>query len=129
MADYKEMLNNPISLSVLDIRTINRYHLHPQNKRMCSECFQIYSGIRENFHIKKYTNSGISWNVKCSDCFNAINRQRTSEYRKSYSNFIKLRLSSYKNRANEVGVQFNLDSEYLINLFENQMRKVLLHWF
>tara|TARA_R100000458_G_scaffold59953_1_gene73272 strand:+ start:19557 stop:20051 length:495 start_codon:yes stop_codon:yes gene_type:complete len=87
---------------------------------MCSSCGVIFKGISDNFHIKKKTKSGISWNVNCKNCANKINRVRTAKNRKNPKLFIKSKLTSYKYRAQECGVPFDLDSDYLIELFESQ---------
>lgn len=121
---YELMLQNTSELSCLDLRSINRYHLHPQNKRICSQCKVIFTGFRENFHIQKYTkpndSSAISWNSICKTCFNSTNRERTAKYREDYSKFIKMRFTAYLYRAKEKNVAFDLDAEYLVSLFKAQ---------
>lgn len=107
----------------LQSESYNRYYLHPKDQRVCSECRNIFDGVSENFHIKKYTKSGISWNVKCKECANSGNRKRVSEYRKDFEKFIKHRFASYRCRAKEIGVEFDLDAEYLTQLFKSQEGK------
>lgn len=99
---------------------MNRYHFHPLDQRCCSQCRQVYQGIRENFHIKKHTSSGISWNVKCKVCFNEVNQQRITEYRKYPEKRIPSLLTRFSNRAREIGVPFDLDSKYLLSIWESQ---------
>ena len=121
---YENIITNIKTLLPLELRTLNRYHLHKDNKRCCTECRVIFEGIRENFHIKKYQKNGkIIWNVKCKKCFNKTNRERIVNYRNDYKLFIAHKVSSYKNRANKENIPFGLDAEHLIELFEKQDSK------
>ena len=121
---YDNLITNIKTISTIELRTLNRYYLHKNNKRCCTECRIIFEGIRENFHIKKYQENGkISWNVKCRECFNKTNRERVIKYRNDYKLFIKHKVSSYKSRANQENAPFDLDAEHLIELFEKQDSK------
>lgn len=127
MKTKDELLTSISSLSVGELRTLNRYYLHPNNQRACNTCHQVFDGIREHFPIKKYQDNGnISWNVKCKTCFNAINRERRIEYRKDAETFIRSKLASYRNRAKQENIPFNLTADYLIDLWNNQ--KGLCHY-
>ncbi len=123
MKTEQELLAQIKILTTSELRTLNRYYLHPQGKRACSGCHQVFDGIRENFHIKKYTDSGISYNVKCKSCFSATNMVRSLEYRKDAARFIKSRLASYSCRARADNIPFDLDAEYLIQLWNDQYGK------
>jgi hypothetical protein len=120
MKTEQELLTQIKTLTTSELRSLNRYYLHPRGQRACSDCHQIYDGIRENFHIKKHTSSGTSYNVKCKTCFGQINRARTIEYRKDASRFIASRLTSYACRARSENILFDLDAEYLIQLWNEQ---------
>lgn len=108
-------------LTALEIRTLNRYTYHPFDQRMCNECLVVYQGIKENFHIKKYYPDGsMGFNSKCAKCFNKINQKRTAKYRMDPHQFIKARISSFKTRAKEIDVAFDLTAEELIAQWDRQ---------
>jgi len=120
MKSEKYYNDNIQTLDVSELRTFNRYFLHPKGKRACNQCRLVFSGIGENFHIKKHTKSGISWNVKCSACFNENNRARVAEYRKTPEKFIKSKVSAYRHRAKELDVPFDLVWSKLSELYAKQ---------
>ena len=112
------------TLNVSQMRTLNRYHLHPQNLRCCSKCFKIYKGIRENFHVKKYYKSGtIGFNVWCKKCKNDYGAEITAISRQNPEKFITKKLTTYKSRSKEQNRPFDLDAEYLIQLWNFQNGK------
>ena len=115
-----EFLNNLKNLTTSELRSLNRYYLHPKNQRCCSKCFKIYDNYKDNFHIKKHTGNHISYNTRCASCVNDINRQRTEEYRKSPTVFIASRFKGYVSRAKTQNVPFNLTKEYLTDLWNKQ---------
>ncbi len=123
MKSKEELLANLSSLDANEMRTLNRYHLHPNNQRCCSKCLIIYSDYTKHFHVKKHTSSGISYNTRCAACFNEVNRARKTEYRKSPHVMIKSRVTGFKNRAKVVGCAFDLDAEHLIELWDKQEGK------
>lgn len=121
---YYKLISNINDLNTFDLRTLNRYYLHIIDKRACIKCRKIFEGIRENYHLLCYREGGnISYNSKCKYCQNEINRKRRIEYRKDYEKFIESKLSSYKARAKELNVPFDIDSEYLIDMFKLQKSK------
>lgn len=120
MRTYEDLLANIESLSTSELRSLNRYYLHPLGKRACSSCKKIFVGITENFHVKKHTSSGVSYNVKCARCFNATNRARVMSNRKDAHVFIGTKVSSYASRAKHDNVPFDLSTEYLRDLWDKQ---------
>lgn len=117
---FDALMQNLQSLSALELRTLNRYHLHPLDKRCCSSCRKIFDGIEENFHVKKHTSSGVSYNVKCASCFNQTNRKRIAIYRQSPEKFIQAKFASYRSRAASMGLSFNITKEHLLQLWSEQ---------
>lgn len=120
MKSKQELLDNLHNLDNFQMRTLNRYYLHPINQRCCSECLKVYDDYTKHFHIKKHTSSGVSYNVKCASCFNSINQARKLSYRKNPHQFIRSRLTSYSNRARLEKCEYNLTSEALINQWDTQ---------
>ena len=109
-------------VSPLELRSINA-KLKNENKRKCNTCMAIYENIAENFNIKKYHNNNAIFESKCKKCSAEKRAERTSNYRKNYTQFIKSKLSAYKNRAKCLNVDFDLTAEYLTELFEQQKGK------
>lgn len=123
MRTEADLLRNLSSLNAIEIRTLNRYYLHPRGQRCCSKCLKIYDNYPEHFHIKKYQNNVPSYNVHCAGCFSSKNKARIAAYRKQPHVFIKSKLSSYLSRARSVKCPFDLTAEYLIHLWEAQQGK------
>lgn len=117
---YEELINKQ-NLTKMEYRTLNRYYLHPQNQRLCIECKTVYEGIRENFHIK----SKDTFSSNCRSCLSVKNLKRRLENRKSPEQYIKRFVTSVKHRAAKAGVSFDLDSDYLTNLFYEQNEKCI----
>lgn len=119
MESYEFYKDNIDKLDSHQLRTFNRYYLHKDDKRCCKSCHKIFDGIKENFHIKKYSNNGknVSYNVDCRECKNKSNRERTEQYRKDVKPFIAKRLAQIRLRAKEQGLPFDLDSDYLYDLW------------
>mgnify|MGYP006894093783 CR=1 FL=1 len=120
MRSKDDLLADLANLNASEMRTLNRYYLHPQGQRCCSQCLKVYSDYTSHFHIKKHTSSGVSYNTKCATCFSGINRARIAKYRKTPHVVIKSRVASFRCRAKKVGCAFNLDAEHLIDLWERQ---------
>ena len=117
----QELIANVKTLTPLELRTLNRYHLHPKNQRCCSACFTIFDNFTEHFHIKKHCTSGTTaYNTKCAKCFNKVNRTRTTVYRKDPHQFIKSRFSGFRHRAKLIGCPFDLTVEHLQKLWDTQ---------
>ena len=110
------------NMSIKELQLYNRRILHKNDKRCCYECRKIYDGIRENFHVKKKDSSGkiTSWSSNCKDCKNKYHRNLISEYRKDYTKKIKSYLTHIKHRAKELDLPFDLDSDYLVELYKKQ---------
>lgn len=112
------------TLSTSDIRTLNRYYLHPHDRRCCSKCFTIFKGMRANFHVKKREKSGQpALSVWCKTCKNSYSAEIRGEYRKTPETFISSRVAGYKHRAKQDGVDFNLTAASLIEIFNRQEGK------
>lgn len=123
MKSFQYYLDNLKNLSTNELRTFNRYHLHPLDQRCCNECFEIKTGRAENFHIKKYANGVPMYNVKCSDCFNKLSRLRNLKDRHNIDKMIHKRCIQIKSRAELTNQNFNLTKEYLKELWESQEGK------
>lgn len=107
-----------------NIRTLNRYTLHPKNQRMCFKCKHIYTDIQKHFNIKKYyENNSIGWDSRCKLCQSQYNLSRRLLYRQDPLLFITHCMPGYKQRAKEMNLPIDIDPEYLANLFENQEHK------
>ena len=122
MRASKEALIAQLStLDSMGFRTLNRFYLHPENKRCCSTCHMIFEGITANFHIKKYYPDGRKgYQNCCKDCLNTKNQERTKRYREDPHQFISARFTSYRNRAKNDNCSFNLTPEYLIEQWDTQ---------
>lgn len=118
--DRQEYLSRLDSLSIMELRTLNRCYLHPEDKRVCGKCRIIYDGIRKNFHIKKYCNDLICWDHHCKICKSISNKERRLKYREDYTVFIPKVVVAYKARAKELKLDFDLDADYLVKLFRDQ---------
>lgn len=117
----EKLLSNLDKLSAMEMRTLNRCYLHPENKRCCSKCLVIYENFPEHFHIKKYyPNGAIGYNVHCRTCKNGYFSKLRAEKRKSPEEMIKHRVIQLRNRAKENNLSFNLTAEYLLNQWNNQ---------
>lgn len=120
MQSEPELLSRKEELTVSEMRSLNRYYLHPKNQRCCSKCFVVYDDYQKHFHIKKHCAGSVSFNTACARCFNAVNRKRIAAYRRSPHVFIRSKLTTYLHRARTVNTPFDLDANYLIQLWEQQ---------
>lgn len=116
----EELLADLATLDTGELRTLNRYHLHPQDQRCCNKCRTIFQGIAEHFHIKKHFDNSTVFNVKCKHCFNEINRTRTIRYRQSPHDFIRARFASYVCRARKERIPCDITKEYLVEQWDRQ---------
>lgn len=115
------LLENIRHLDPLQMRTLNRFYLHPRGIRCCTSCLTIYTGIAEHFSIKKYYADGAKgYDVLCKTCKNAYNQKLTAQYRQAPHDFIRSRIAGYRNRAKNAGVAFNITAEYLIQQWDTQ---------
>lgn len=118
MESKEYYLENIDKLDTTQLRSFNRYYLHSNDQRCCKSCHKIFDGIKENFHIKKYYADGaVGYRVNCRECTNSINRKRIEQYRKDVKPFIGKRLTQIRSRANEQNLPFDLDSDYLYDLW------------
>ena len=120
MRSKDELLADLANLDSGEMRTLNRYYLHPYGQRCCSQCLTIYPDFTKHFHVKKHTSSGISYNTKCATCSNKVNRTRIAEYRKTPHVMIKSRVSGIRHRAKLLNCAFDLDAQHLIDLWDQQ---------
>lgn len=107
-----------------NLRTENRYTLHPQNKKRCSKCLLVYDGIRENFDIHRRLKSGeIQYSWMCKACSVEKRRVKKIAICKDINLYAKKLLAGVRCRAKELGVPFDLDKEYLVSIWNNQNGK------
>ena len=115
------LMQHLTQLSAMEMRTLNRCYLHPNNKRCCSKCLTIYDNYPEHFHIKKYYEDGsVGYNVQCSSCKNAYFRALKNNNRKSPEKMIKHRVIQIRNRAKCANLPFNLTAKYLLDVWNKQ---------
>lgn len=109
------------SMTPMEYRTLHRYTLHPLDQRGCTKCNTLFKGIKENFHIKRHSKTGITaYNTLCRTCQSDRSKAFTTKARKNPEHFIRLKLASYRSRAKQEGADFNVTSDYLIELFNKQ---------
>ena len=108
----------------LEIRTENRYILRPQNKKRCTKCETVFSGISENFDIHHVTAAGnYSYAGQCKQCLTLIRAKRTEQYKTNISLYVKRLIPAVRCRAKENNLKFNLTQPYLVNLWNKQEGK------
>lgn len=107
-------------MAPLELRTRNRYELHPQNKRQCNTCLTVYDGIEEHFHVKRIIAGKKSFEPSCKECRRKHLREAKRKYRLDAGHFISQRIAGFRHRAQLQGVPFNLDAEYLIDQWHKQ---------
>ena len=111
---------NRHKLLPLERRTYNRKYLHPKNQRLCSVCCEVKDDIAKLFNVKKYYENTVGWDGRCKECQSQQNLGYRLELRKDYRGYINSSVSGYKARAKELSIPFNIDAEYLIELFDRQ---------
>lgn len=107
-------------MTPLELRTKNRYELHPQGKRQCNDCMTIYDGIDEHFHVKRIIGGKKSFEPSCKECRRAQLRKHKRKYRLNPEQFISQRVPAIKHRAENQGLAFDLDAQYLIHQWNEQ---------
>jgi hypothetical protein len=104
-----------------EIRTENRYTLHPLDKKRCTVCEIVYDGIVDHFDIHHLKLDGTySYAGQCKQCLAAIRADRTMTYKSDISLYVKRLLPAVRCRAKEVGVEFNLTPNALIEQWNRQ---------
>lgn len=103
----------------LELRSYNKT-IKEQDQRCCTKCRKTYTGIKENYHIKKYDNGNIIYDSQCKHCKKIYNSELTKVYRDNPEQFIRSRFAAYKCRAKEINVPFNLTPEFLNELWIKQ---------
>lgn len=105
----------------LEIRSNNRYHLHPLGKKQCTQCEEIYDNIQLNFNIHhKNKNGDYVYEGQCKACrakYAALLKKRQKQDGNWY--FQRL-LSGVKCRAKKERVEFSLTSTDLQEAWEAQ---------
>jgi len=105
----------------LEIRTENRYTLHPQGKKRCTKCETVYDTIPDNFDIHhRKPNGECSYSGQCKSCLSQIRGNRFDLYKTDVELYVKRLLPAVRCRAKEDELEFNLSAEYLAQLWRNQ---------
>lgn len=120
---YLDLTSRLNDLNKYELSTLNRYYYHKNDQRCCKDCKLVFGPIKDNFHIKKYDGKYVLYNSSCKECLNKCNRNRIAEKRKNYAEFIASRFTGYKHRALTNNIPFNIDVEYLVNLYKLQDSK------
>lgn len=123
MKSREYLLENIATLEPLELRTLNRCYLHPEDKRACFQCRKIITGIEANFRVKRKEGQRNHWVPACNGCSRSRNSSVLSTRRKDPVRFITSRVASYRTRAKSEGRPFNIDAEYLIKLWNEQAGK------
>lgn len=110
--------------SSLRIRTLNNY-LKKKNSRLCSDCFVVYKNIKENFHIKKYITNKYgkkiaTYSSQCRKCRSIYTRQNKQRLLGSIETYSPRLVVCIRNRAKGAMLPFNLDANYLVDLWNSQ---------
>ena len=108
-------------MTPLELRTKNRYELHPQNKRQCNTCLVIHDGSAENFHVKRhFANSPPAYEPACKPCRRKHLRESKAKYRLNPEQMISQRIAAFRHRAESQSLAFDLDADYLIQQWNDQ---------
>ena len=105
----------------MEIRTENRYTLHPQGKKRCTKCETVYDDVHGNFDVHHLTKDGMySYTGQCKTCLSAIRSERSDRYKTDINLYVKRLLPAIRCRAKEDGLDFNLTADYLVQLWQEQ---------
>lgn len=85
-----------------------------ENHAKCSKCKKIFE--IEKFKINR---NGLSISY-CRDCYN---KQSNAAINKNINRFFKIKTKGLKQRCIKNSIPFDLDTKFLLNLFENQNKK------
>lgn len=120
MKTKEYLLQHIAELTTLELRSLNRFYLHEESKRACHICRQVFSDIDANFRVKAREAGKIKWVPSCNGCSRSVGASLSNSRRKDPTKFISSRVSSYACRARNEGRPFNLDAQYLIDLWNDQ---------
>jgi len=105
----------------LEIRTENRYTLHPQDKKRCTKCEMLYVGIAANFDIHhKKVDGTVVYAGQCRTCLASVRAERTHRYKQDINLYVRRFLPAVRCRAKEEALQFDLDAEWLVEIWARQ---------
>jgi hypothetical protein len=109
------------TLREFEIRTENRYTLHPQGKKRCTVCEMIYDNIIMNFDIhKKNKNGTTAYTGQCKHCMQKIRSNRNTLYRTQIDLYVRRLLPAIRCRAKEEGLDFDLTKQDLVDIWNLQ---------
>lgn len=109
------------TLREMEIRTENRYILHPQGKKRCTKCETVYDNIPDNYDIHhRKPNGEYSYAGQCKRCIAKVRRDRVDRYKSDIELYTKRLIPAVRCRANRDGLEFNLTAEYLVKLWQEQ---------
>lgn len=95
---------------------MEQLRLKKQNERRCSKCKQILPYNNKNFNNDKRT-------CKKCEADAALSRFYNLKENPTLLNLLKSRMAAAKSRSKKKNILFNLDIEYLLNVYHNQKGK------
>ena len=103
------------------IRTENRYVLHPKGHKRCTQCEKVYDNIRLNFDIRRKNKDGTTaYEGGCKKCKASQREQRVIKQKLNIESYSRTFLASVRCRAQQCGVPFDLDVDFLVGLWNHQ---------
>lgn len=105
----------------MEIRTENRYTLHPQGKKRCTKCETVYDNIPDNYDIHhRKPNGEYSYAGQCKTCISSIREERAGRYKTDVTLYVRRLLPAIRCRAKEDGLDFDLTADHLVQLWREQ---------
>lgn len=92
-----------------------------QKTRICKQCGVEHPLTKTNFPISGYCNDKPYHRAICRTCFNEM--QKTYEdtcYHSSLENVLRQRYNAARNRSTRKGMDFDITTDYLLELWERQ---------
>lgn len=95
-----------------DLRSENRYTLHPQGLRRCASCNEIKS--LSDFSSKGKARPGHRKDSSCKTCKNIRNRAYRLKVKEDIETYAPTLVAQLRYRSKVLGVDFDIDGEHLI---------------
>lgn len=120
MSHINDLLNQT-EWTNFEIRTLNRYYYHPQNKKICTICYSVFDKNIKNFDIfRRDCNSEYVLSGKCKSCNSVHRAKKKMRMRNDPEWYCRNLVSAIRNRAKREKLPFNISGEYLFNILVNQ---------
>lgn len=121
---FLDLIKNKIKLTPSEFRSFNRYYLHPTDRRLCSDCLNIFDEYKLHFHVKRYhyqqNGKTSSYENKCKGCRSIYNLEWRTNLKKDHVKYIKHSMVGIKSRAMATNVPYDIDSDFLCWQLEKQ---------